>query len=576
MKTDKKTLLTAAGILIAGILLGWLFFGGGTSEDEISHDPSEMAEEQVWTCSMHPQIRQNEPGDCPICGMDLIPIETSAGGEDIGSYQMSENAMKLANIQTMTVGRGDASKEIRLNGKVQVDERNSYSQSTHIPGRIEKLSVNFTGEKVNRGQSLATVYSPELVTAQEELLQAASIKESQPELFEAAKQKLQNWKIGPAQIERIISGGKALDRFAITADVSGIVTEKMVELGDYVERGMPIYEISDLSKVWVLFDLYESELNWVEEGDKILYTVNSIPGETFEGTISFIDPIINSQTRVATARVEVDNKEGKLKPEMFASGVVTNTSVGKPDTKELVIPKSAVLWTGERSVVYIKKNINGKAAFEMREIVLGPALGDSYVVKSGLESGEEIVTNGTFTVDAAVQLSGRPSMMNPSADVKKGNLTLEVEISEAAKAELKLVTADYLELKNALVGDQFSEAKTAASELKIQVDKVRAGELNEDAAVIWKSYKEQLMMSLQNITAAGNISELRNAFDELSNTMIGMVTSFELSSAELYVLHCPMANNDKGADWLSASPEIRNPYYGAAMLECGEVKREIN
>lgn len=575
MKTDKKTFLTAAGILVAGILLGWLFFGGGNSEDEVSHEHSEIAEEQVWTCSMHPQIRQNEPGDCPICGMDLIPVETTAGGEDIGSYQMSENAMKLANIQTMTVGRGDASKEIRLNGKVQVDERSSYSQSTHIPGRIEKLSVNFTGEKVSRGQNLATIYSPELVTAQEELLQAASIRESQPELFEAAKEKLRNWKIGPAQIERILSGGKALDRFAITADVNGIVTEKMVELGDYVERGMPIYEISDLSKVWVLFDLYESELNWVEEGDRIRYTINSFPGESFEGTISFIDPLINSQTRVATARVEVENKEGKLKPEMFASGVVTNTSVGEPDSQELVIPKSALLWTGERSVVYIKKNINDKAAFEMREIVLGPALGDSYVVKSGLQPGEEIVTNGAFTVDAAVQLSGRPSMMNPSADVKEGNLALEVEISEAAKAELKLVTADYLELKNALVADEFSEAKTAASELKNQIEKVRSSELNEDAAVVWTSFKEQLMQSSQTIASVTNIAEMRNAFDELSNTMIGMVTSFQLSSGELYVLHCPMANSDKGADWLSTSPEILNPYYGAAMLKCGEVKREI-
>lgn len=575
MKTDKKTILTAAGILVAGILLGWLFFGGGSTENEVSHEHSEVAGEQVWTCSMHPQIRQNEPGDCPICGMELIPLETTAGGEDIGSYQMSENAMKLANIQTMTVGRGDASKEIRLNGKVQVDERSSYSQSTHIPGRIESLSVNFTGEKINRGQNLATVYSPELVTAQEELLQAASIRESQPELFEAAKEKLRNWKIGTAQIDRILSGGKALDRFAITADVNGIVTEKMVELGDYVERGMPIYEISDLSKVWVLFDLYESELNWVKEGDKIRYTINSIPGETFEGTLSFIDPLINSQTRVATARVEVENKEGRLKPEMFASGIVTNTSVGKPDTQELVIPKSAVLWTGKRSVIYIKRNINGKAAFEMREIVLGPALGDSYVVKSGLEPGEEIVTNGTFTVDAAVQLSGRPSMMSSSADVKDGNLALVVEISEAAKAELKMVTADYLELKNALVTDKFSEAKTAASELNRQVENVNTSELNEDAAIVWKSFKEQLIKDSQAIATASNIADMRDTFDELSNTVVGMVTSFELSSGDLFILHCPMANSNKGADWLSASSEIQNPYYGSAMLNCGELKSTL-
>ena len=182
----------------------------------------------------------------------------------------------------------------------------------------------------------------------------------------------------------------------------------MVELGDYVERGMPIYEISDLSKVWVLFDLYESELNWVKEGSEVEYTVNSIPGETFTGKITFIDPLINSQTRVATARIEVSNKDGKLKPEMFVSGIVKN-SVGVKDSEEIVIPKTAVLWTGKRSVVYVKDD----SGFILREITLGPALGDSYIVEDGLEPGEEIVSNGTFTVDAAVQLSGRPSMMNP-------------------------------------------------------------------------------------------------------------------------------------------------------------------
>jgi Cu(I)/Ag(I) efflux system membrane fusion protein len=411
MKAQNKKLLKMVGILMIGILLGWLFFGGAEKKEDTlrkNHDQTDVAVEEIWTCSMDPQIRMNEPGSCPICGMDLIPLDTAGATNDPASYQMSENAMKLANISTVVVGRSDAKKEIRLNGKVQVDERHAYSQSTHIPGRIEQITVNFTGEKVGRGQTLATVYSPELVTAQEELLQAASIKESQPELFEAAQEKLRNWKISQTQIDQILVNGKAIQRFSIRADVNGVVTKKMVELGDYVERGMPIYEISDLSKVWVLFDLYESELAWVKEGSKIEYTVNSLPGETFTGIISFIDPLINPQTRVASARVEVNNKDGRLKPETFASGIVKN-KIGKVDSKEIVIPKTAVLWTGKRSVVYIKEG----SGFKMRQITLGPALGDAYIVKDGLEIGEEIVSNGTFTIDAAVQLSGRPSMMNP-------------------------------------------------------------------------------------------------------------------------------------------------------------------
>jgi len=517
--------------------------------------------------------------------MDLIPLDVTSGGDEPGSYQMSENAMKLANVQTMVVGRGDATREIRLNGKVQVDERNTYSQSTHIPGRIEQLAINFTGESVSRGQNLATVYSPELVTAQEELLQASRIRESQPELFEAAKEKLRNWRIGDAQIQQILSGGKALQRFPIRADVNGIVTEKMVDLGDYVERGMPIYEISDLSKVWVLFDLYEGALSWVSVGSKIEYTVNSLPGETFEGTISFIDPLLNAQTRVATARVEVDNRDGRLKPEMFASGVVKN-NLASAQTQELVIPKSAVLWTGKRSIVYVKTNGGTRASFSLREITLGPSLGDSYVVQDGLEPGEEIVSNGAFTIDAAVQLSGGRSMMNPDVEATGSSLDrapipqdkkehLKVDVSAQAKNELNTITRSYLSLKDALVKDDFSAAKKEAAVLNKNIQGVQPSAFSSEAKIAWDSFRKELRTHAEVVSSGGNIGSMREGFDELSTTMIGLVKSFELLDETTYVQFCPMANNDRGAEWLSRSPEIANPYYGSAMLKCGEVTETL-
>ncbi|RKS55068.1 Cu(I)/Ag(I) efflux system membrane fusion protein [Gillisia mitskevichiae] len=574
---NKKIILIVLATLIIGAGLGWLIKPTEDKTNEISenHSLESLDHQEIWTCSMHPQIRQSEPGACPICGMELIPLKKEDLGADPDSYQMSENAMKLANITSEIVGMGNASKELRLNGKIQVDERNAYSQSTHIPGRVESLSINFTGEKVSRGQTLAMVYSPELVTAQEELLQAASIKESQPELFEAAKEKLKNWKIGNTQIDRILANGKAIQRFPIGADVNGIVTEKMVELGDYVERGMPIYEISDLSKVWVLFDLYESELAWVKEGSKISYTVNSLPGETFEGTISFIDPIINSQTRVASARVEVNNKDGRLKPEMFVSGIIKNDNTDN-DTQELVIPKSAVLWTGKRSVVYIKETVDGRSSFKLREIVLGPGLGDSYVVEEGLNSGEEIVTNGTFTVDAAVQLSGRPSMMSPrEKETQKTNKFISVTLSEKEKQQFEPILSDYLEFKDALVADDFSSAKKLVIILDKRVKMLKTSELKEESAKIWGTFQKELIKSTQSMISSNDLQEMRNNFDELSETTIGMVNSFKLTSKELFVLHCPMANSNKGAFWLSESSDVKNPYYGSAMLTCGEVKSTL-
>lgn len=573
MKAEHKKYLKLAGILFIGLFLGWLIFGGD-SREAAEHDHSEATQDQVWTCSMHPQIRQGEPGACPICGMDLIPLEVGEAGNGAMGYSMSEDAMKLANVETMIVGNTNADREIRLNGKVQIDERNSYSQSTHIPGRIEQLSINFTGEKVQRGQTLATVYSPEMITAQQELLQAASIRESQPELFLAAKEKLRNWRIGEATIEQILAGKSPIQRFPIRADVGGVVTEKIVNLGDYVERGMPIYQIADLSKVWILFDLYEREMAAVDVGDEIKFTINSIPGETFEGKISFIDPLLNSQTRVATARVEVDNKNGKLKPEMFASGVISTTPTDT-GTKEIVIPKSAVLWTGKRSVVYVKENLNGKANFRMQEVTLGAPLGNSYVVLDGLQPGSEIVTNGTFTIDAAVQLSGGRSMMNPNMGVGTGANTLKVEISAEAKSQLNNIANAYLKLKDALVADNSSEAKKEAVNLEKAIESVQTSSFDSDGVIAWNSFKEQIIKDAKTISGTADITVMRNRFDELSVTVIGMVKTFSLSNENLYVLHCPMANSNKGADWLSSSSEIRNPFYGSSMLNCGELKETI-
>ena len=590
MNTKYKNIVKIGGVLILGFLIGWLIFGGNNAARlvESEHAHTEAEENQIWTCSMHPQIRQNGPGDCPICGMELIPaVNAGAETDNPATFQMSENAMKLANVSTMQVGKSAAARTLRLNGKVELNETNTVTQSSHIPGRIESLKVNFTGEQVRRGQTLATVYSPELVTAQEELLQAARIRESQPELFEAAKEKLRNWRIGENQINQILTSGKPLERFPITADVSGIVTEKLVNLGDYVERGMPIYQIADLSEVWVLFDLYEGQVGWVKEGSKVEFTVRALPGETFEGEITFVDPLLNSQSRVARARVVVDNSEGKLKPEMFVSGTV-QTDLGEATSNELVVPKSAVLWTGTRSVVYVKEDLGNNVGFTLREIVLGPALADSYIVKEGLEAGEEIVVNGTFTVDAAAQLAGKPSMMNPEAGAGTGDqaaieggpadvIAKEVpdlsEVSETFKEQLSAVVDAYLVLKKDLV--EGKEAGKSGAGLLKTVEAVDANSLNGEADNYWTEYGSVLTEHAKLTKEAKSIEEKRENFISISSSLIKLVQAFG-SEQPLFVDHCPMANSDRGAYWLSEVEEIRNPYFGDAMLTCGEVVLEIN
>ena len=215
------------------------------------------------------------------------------------------------------------------------------------------MLVNFTGEPVRKGQKLAVIYSPELVTAQQELLEAAKTKQIQPEIYEAAKEKLRQWKLSDTQISAIENSHNIQSNIDIEATTSGIVTARRINMGDYVSAGSTLYEVSDLSRVWILFDAYESDLPFLKTGDQIDFTLQALPGTAFTGKVKFIDPVIDPVNRVAKVRVEIGNPGGKLKPEMFATGIVRSNLAEYKD--KLVIPASAVLWTGKRSVVYVKQ-----------------------------------------------------------------------------------------------------------------------------------------------------------------------------------------------------------------------------
>jgi Cu(I)/Ag(I) efflux system membrane fusion protein len=400
-------------ILILGTFIGWLFFHSSQKKEEKHDQDKEVAQGTIWTCAMHPQIRMEQPGKCPICGMELIPVAQSrTNSVDPSSIHLTKESAELANVLTTVVTRQKPVKEVRLYGKIQADERLLQSQVAHVPGRIDKLAINFTGEQVTKGQVLAEIYSPELITAQQELLETIKTKQLQPELYEASKEKLRQWKLTDDQIAKIENSGVVRNEFEVVSNTSGTVIERMVNTGDHVGQGSELFKIADLSKVWVMFDAYESDLQFLNKGEKITFTLQALQGKNFSGNIIFIDPVIDPVTRVAKVRVETGNESGRLKPEMFATGIASSTL--KQYSDNIVIPKTAVLWTGKRSIVYVKQPGTDEPIFKLREIGLGPMLGESYVITDGLKEGEEIVTNGTFSVDAAAQLEGKPSMMNPT------------------------------------------------------------------------------------------------------------------------------------------------------------------
>jgi membrane fusion protein, copper/silver efflux system len=397
---------------MGGLFIGWLFFHSPSGAKDRQENLVEADQKTIWTCAMHPQIRMPNPGKCPICGMDLIPLKKSADTVEQGAIHLTREAAQMANVLTSVVTHQKPVKEVRLYGKIQADERLLQSQVAHVPGRIDKLLVNFTGESIKKGQTLALIYSPDLVTAQQELLEAAKTKQAQPQIYEAAKEKLRQWKVSESQIGTIENSGIVQNKFELVSNSSGIVTDRKVNNGDYVSQGTVLFDLANLSAVWVMFDAYESDLPFLNTGDKLEFTVQAMPGETYNGKVTFIDPVIDPVTRVSKVRVEIGNPSGKLKPGMFATGSVQANLAGFKD--KMVIPRSAVLWTGKRSIVYVKQPGTDEYIFKIREIGLGPMLGSSYIVTDGLAEGEEIVTQGAFSVDAAAQLEGKPSMMNPS------------------------------------------------------------------------------------------------------------------------------------------------------------------
>jgi len=443
---------------------------GVSAAEEHAH-----AEPTVWTCSMHPQIRRSKPGLCPICGMKLIPVET--GAAEVGAaprLTVSEEAARLMDVETAPVERRFVTAEVRMVGKVDYDETRLAYITAWVPGRLDRLFVDYTGVPVKKGDHMVYLYSPELLSAQEELIQALAavkslersgvdiLRETTAATVDAAREKLRLLGLTPEQVAEVERTGKAADHVTIYAPAGGIVVEKNVLEGMYVDTGTRIYTIADLSEVWVKLDAYESDLAWVRYGQKVEFTSVAYPGQPFAGTIAFIDPVLDEKTRTVKVRVNAANPDGKLKPGMFVtalvrSDVATGGRVMAPDLagkwicpmhpdvvkdapgscdkcgmplvtteslgyvaaeptdadRPLVIPATAPLITGTRAVVYVAVPGAEKPTFEGRQIVLGSRAGDWYLVREGLAEGERVVTRGNFKIDSALQIQAKPSMMNP-------------------------------------------------------------------------------------------------------------------------------------------------------------------
>ena len=603
-------LVVVAVLLGLGFLTGrWTAKADSTASSGAQAAPA-AAEPETWTCSMHPQIQSPGPGDCPICGMDLIPVGKGSGN-DPGprAMAMSESALALAEIHTTEVVHAFPEAEISLVGRIELDETRVRSLTARFPARIDQLFVNYTGAPVRTGEHLAMVYSPELSTAQHELIMAHR-EDPQGSLALAAREKLRLWDLLPEQIDAIIDGGKASDTFELLAPVGGVVVTKNVNDGDYVTTGQPLFKIADLGTLWLFLDAYESDMPWLRFGQEVAFTVEAWPGETFHGQIAFIEPELDRMTRTVAVRVNVPNGDGRLKPGMFARGIVKARiaeggkvhapdmagkwispmhpeiikdgpgscdvcgmdlvpaeSLGYVDLPEgdapLVIPSSAVLRTGQRAVVYLELPDTDQPTFVGREIVLGPRAGDVFIVKEGLAEGDRVVTRGAFKIDSALQIQAKPSMMNPQEGHDHDGHAVMTEPLQLQPAEVAPLMEDYFSLQSAMADDNFDGALNALRSMMGQT-----------------GHHGPLPGLIHAMLEADDMEALRRPhFDTLSRSFIEAVKADPSAfSGDIYLMSCPMVYDDRednSADWLQNHDKLLNPYWGDVMLRCGESKGKL-
>ncbi len=664
--------VVAAACLVLGVVLGKLlplhFHGAASSA------PAAGADQDVlyWTCSMHPQVKLPKAGQCPICFMDLIPVKAGDSGSlDENQLALSPRAKVLAQVETQPVQRRGLEHEVRMVGKVAVDETRITYISSYVPGRIDRLFVNYTGIFVKKGVHLAEIYSPEVLVAQREYLlaldavesgkkgttQPVAVRDATDAMLQAARRKLQLWAIPEDQIAELERLRKPLDHIRIDAPEEGWVTDRQGYEGMYVETGTRIFTLADLRTVWVLLDAYELEIGFIHYGQQVQFETEAYPGQVFTGRIAYIDPVLNEATRTVKVRVTVPNSEMKLRPGMFVRAKVTAavTETGKivdaslagkwispmhPEIVKdgpgkcdvcgmdlvpaeslgfatsqaavpevLVIPQTAVLLTGTRAVVYVETQQNDQPVYESREVRLGMRAGDNYVVLEGLDEGERIVTRGAFQIDSAMQIQAKPSMMQAAEEQdaetrgrgdraeddtetrRRGDAGKAGSARQSASApkadasryvagamyhdHFKPVLQAYFDLAAALVAGDADKSTASTAALRKALSGVIPHGLPAGDEPVFKKYVAAIGDSLPKSDKA-SVEQLRQQLPAITAALRSYLRAFGHNlGAPVYRIHCPMAFDNKGADWLSPDDKVLNPYFGDKMLRCGEVVGQI-
>ncbi len=566
-----KTSLCSTHALLLGVVIvtAGVLVGCGKSDSSAAKSKRKVL---YYQSAMHPWIKSDKPGRCTICSMELTPVYEGEAGLDAGGdlISLSASSIRVLNVQTTEAKTQALIKTLTVAGTIEQDDARRQVLSVYTGGRLEKLHVNFVGAEVKAGEPLAEFYSPMLLQAEREYRAVANSTNS--DLRTSVATRLRQMGLTPEQIAAL--PGKPADALTsqIIAPISGTVTDKKIYAGQYVQEGEKLFEIADFATMWFQFRAYEQDLPWIRVGQKVDVSTPSLPGKAVTGVIKFVDPNLDEATRSTKVRVELENPiaDGRrlFSHRLYADGVV---HLDAPEA--VVIPRSAIIQTGPEAIAFVDQ---GGGGYARRVLQLGRR-GDALVeIISGVSAGEKVVVNGNLLIDGQAEMN-RSYASHPM----HSDDTNAAPVFPALTGEQRKAVKDFLALADALgtslSADDVKEFNAQAAKTHVATPSL----LNAfDVTNVWQALLKPVE-KVGHLGAAENLKAARKAFHPFSEATVALAQALRRADKEfasVKVFRCPMTKDafpgaPNRADWIQLKSEVRNPWFGAEMIDCGsEVK----